>query len=79
MAIDKDHQGDFFDDYHNEDTSLIINKGVKQPPIVNPYLKKVFKKRPSIMTADEYMEGIQRGDTTVLSQAITLEIGRAHV
>ena len=72
MAIDKDHQGDFFDDYHNEDTSLIINKGVKQPPIVNPYHKKVFKKRPSIMTADEYMEGIQRGDTTVLSQAITL-------
>ena len=72
MAIDKEHQGDFFDDYHNEDTSLIINQGVKQPPIVNPYLKRVFKKRPAIKTADEYMEGIERGDTTVLSQAITL-------
>ena len=72
MAIDKSHQGDFFDDYHNEDSSLIINDGVKQPPIVNPYLKKVFKKRPAIKTVDEYMEGIQRGDTTVLSQAITL-------
>ena len=44
MTIDKSHQGDFFDDYHNEDTSLIINQGVKQPPIVNPYLKRVFKK-----------------------------------
>ena len=72
MAIDKSHQGDFFDDYHNEDSSLVINDGVKQPPIVNPYLKRVFKKRPAIKTADEYMEGIQRGDTTVLSQAITL-------
>ena len=72
MAIDKSHQGDFFDDYHNEDSSLIINDGVKQPPIVNPYLKNVYKKRPGIKTADEYMEGIERGDTTVLSQAITL-------
>ena len=72
MAIDKTHQGDFFDDYHNEDTKLIINDGVKQPPIVNPYLKRVFKKRPAVKTADEYMEGIVRGDTTVLSQAITL-------
>ena len=72
MAIDKTHQGDFFDDYHNEDSSLIINDGVKQPPIVNPYLKNVFKKRPAVKSVDEYMEGIQRGDTTVLSQAITL-------
>ena len=72
MAIDKTHQGDFFDDYHNEDTSLIINDGVKQPPIINPYLKKVFKKRPAIKSVDEYMEGIQRGDTTVRSPAITL-------
>ena len=37
MAIDKNHQGDFFDDYKNEDTKLVINEGVKQPPIVNPY------------------------------------------
>jgi LAO/AO transport system kinase len=72
MAIDKTHQGDFFDDYHNEDSSLIINDGVKQPPIVNPYLKRVFKKRPAVKSVDEYMEGILRGDTTVLSQAITL-------
>ena len=72
MAIDKSHQGDFFDDYKNEDSSLIINDGVKQPPIINPYLKKVFKKRPTIKTVDEYMEGIERGDTTILSQAITL-------
>ena len=27
MAIDKNHQGDLFDDYKNEDTKLVINEG----------------------------------------------------
>ena len=41
------HQGDFFEDYHNTgDSALIINDGVEQQPIVNPYLKKVS--RPGI-------------------------------
>ncbi len=67
-----EHQGDFFDDYKNEDSSLIVNAGVKQPPIMNPYVKKFYRKRPAILTADEYMEGILNGNTTILSQAITL-------
>ncbi|MBR4660333.1 MAG: methylmalonyl Co-A mutase-associated GTPase MeaB [Bacteroidales bacterium] len=67
-----EHQGDFFDDYKNEDSSLIVNAGVKQPPIMNPYVKKFYRKRPAILSADEYMEGILSGNTTILSQAITL-------
>ena len=70
--VNGDRQGDFFGDYHNEDTSLTVNAGVKQPPIMNPYIKKFYKKRPSILTADEYMDGILAGNTTMLSQAITL-------
>lgn len=70
MAIDKTHQGDFFPDYKNEDTSLVINEGVAQPPIVNPYLK--VRKKSSLLSVDEYMDGIVRGDTTILSKAITL-------
>lgn len=72
MAIDKTHQGDFFPDYDNADTKLAINEGVVQPPVVNPYITNVFKKKPAIRTVDEYMDGITRGDTTILSQAITL-------
>ena len=72
MAIDKTHQGDFFPDYDNKDTNLIINEGVAQPPIVNPYLKNVFKRKPSLLSVDQYMDGITRGDTTILSKAITL-------
>ena len=72
MAIDKSHQGDFFDDYHNEDTSLIINDGVKQPPTVNPYLKRVFKKRPGIKTVDEYMA--LADDKTGTTQIFDIEL-----
>lgn len=70
--MDASHQGDFFPDYDNKDTSLIINEGVERLPIVNPYITKVYKKKPSLRTVDEYMEGIEKGDTTILSQAITL-------
>lgn len=72
MAIDKTHQGDFFPDYENKETSLAINEGVAQPPIVNPYMKRVFKKKPSLLSVDEYMDGIIKSDTTILSRAITL-------
>lgn len=70
--MDASHQGDFFPDYDNKDTSLIINEGVERLPIVNPYITKVYKKKPALRTIDEYMAGIEKGDTTILSQAITL-------
>ena len=66
------HQGDFFPDYDNKDSSLIVNEGVKQPPIMNPYVKKFYRKKPETLSVDQYMEGITSGNTTILSQAITL-------
>ena len=65
-------QGDFFDDYANDDSALKVNGGIKQPPVINPYLKNRPPRRPPVKSVDEYMEGILAGDTTILSQAITL-------
>lgn len=65
-------QGDFFDDYHNDDSALGIQDGVAHPPAVNPYLDRVPKRRRGIQSADYYIDGIFRGDRTILSQAITL-------
>ncbi len=49
---------------------LTVNQGVSQPPVVNPYLKK---RRPRPMpSAAEMVEGILRGDMTMLSRAVTL-------
>lgn len=48
---------------------LNVNKGIEQPPPVNPYLKTKQKKTYSI---NEYVEGILKGDRSLLSQAVTL-------
>jgi len=51
---------------------LAVNKGIEQPSSVNPYLKlrRIPKKRR--LTVNEYVEGILKGDVTILSQAVTL-------
>ena len=49
---------------------LNVNKGISQPPIINPYLRKK-KKRPDFSPA-EFVEQILKGNITVLSQAVTL-------
>ncbi|MBQ2608526.1 MAG: methylmalonyl Co-A mutase-associated GTPase MeaB [Paludibacteraceae bacterium] len=49
---------------------LTVNQGVENLPSVNPYLS--FRRRKQTLTADEYFEGIRRGDMTILSQAVTL-------
>jgi len=51
---------------------LTVNKGVEQPSSVNPYLKlrRIPKKRR--LSVAEYVEGIVKGDVTILSQAVTL-------
>ncbi len=54
------------------DTALVVNEGVEQQPIINPYIKRFFKKKPALLSLDEYMAGITSGNTTILSQAITL-------
>jgi len=48
---------------------LQVNSGVEQPPTVNPYLKR--KQRPKL-TVNDYVEGIRKGNTAVLGQAVTL-------
>lgn len=48
---------------------LTVNSGVKQPPSVNPYLTR-RKKRT--IPASELVEGILKGDVTMLSRAVTM-------
>ena len=50
---------------------LTVNSGVNQPPIVNPYLSKRPRRKP-LPTVSELVEGILKGDVTVLSRAVTL-------
>lgn len=49
---------------------LTVNAGVSQPPAVNPYLKP--RRRRALPSAAELVEGILRGDITMLSRAVTL-------
>ena len=51
---------------------LTVNQGVEQPSIVNPYLSRFRKKRTRLFPAHEYVEGIIKGDVSMLSQAVTL-------
>lgn len=49
---------------------LNVNSGVKQPPSVNPYLKP--RRRRALPSADELVDGILKGNTMMLSRAVTL-------
>lgn len=49
---------------------LNVNSGVQQPPVVNPYLQPRRKK--ALPSAAELVEGILRGDITMLSRAVTM-------
>ena len=49
---------------------LTVNAGVQNLPSVNPYA--TFRRTKRTMTPDEYVEGILRGEMTILSQAVTL-------
>ena len=53
----------------SEYAGLQVNSGVVQPPIVNPYLKRARRRELSV---GEMVEGILKGDITILSQAVTL-------
>ena len=56
----------------SEFAGLTVNSGVEQPAIVNPYLRQMRKKRQKFLNAAEYVQGILKGDVSVLSQAVTL-------
>lgn len=54
-----------------EFAGLQVNQGVVQPSNINPYLKRAHFRRHE-MSVGEMVEGIVKGDVTILSQAVTL-------
>ena len=54
-----------------EFAGLTVNSGVGPVPVVNPYLKRGRFSRKKL-TADDYVEGILKGDSAILGQAVTL-------
>lgn len=52
-------------------SGLTVNSGVAQPPSVNPYLSARRKRKP-LPSVDDMVQGILRGDVTMLSRAVTL-------
>jgi len=63
----------------SEYAGLQVNSGVEQPSIINPYLKRNRFRRRELSVA-EMVEGIVKGDVTILSQAVTLveSVNPAH-
>lgn len=57
---------------NEEYKGLVVNKGIEQPASVNPYLKKRPKARKPELTVADFVEGILKGNITILSQAVTL-------
>jgi LAO/AO transport system kinase len=55
---------------HSKFKGLLVNKGVTQPPSVNPY--RVKRKKSRLLTSDEFVKEILSGNRVVLSQAVTL-------
>ena len=72
----KDHDANHNAIDHPENSaeyaSLTVNKGGAQPPMTNPYLKLKARPRRRNITAAEYVEGIRKGNVTMLGQAVTL-------
>lgn len=54
-------------------SALNIQKGITQPPTVNPdVIKRLNRGRKKKYSVEEYISGILSGNRTILSQAITL-------
>lgn len=49
---------------------LVVNVGIEQPSSVSPYLKRKPQKRQ--LSVSDFVEGIVKGNITILSQAVTL-------
>jgi len=60
------------DENKNNDSSLSVNEGVEQNSAINTKGLERFKNRSSILSLDEYVDGIKSGNRTILSRAITL-------
>ncbi|MFV0472035.1 MAG: methylmalonyl Co-A mutase-associated GTPase MeaB [Paludibacteraceae bacterium] len=60
-------------DHPENDTEykgLTVNKGISDAPTINPYANNRPKRK--ILTVQDYVSGILKGDITLLSQAVTL-------
>ncbi len=55
---------------NSEYKGLQVNSGVSSQPITNPYRRPV-RRRPQL-SASEYVEGILKGNVSILGQAVTL-------
>lgn len=55
---------------------LQVNSGVTSQPSVNPY-RRVHTRRPQL-TANDYVEGILKGNVSILGRAVTLVESRAE-
>lgn len=52
---------------------LNVNKGIEQPESVNnDSVKRFLQKRRNLLPVQEYVDGILKGDITLLSKAVTL-------
>ena len=47
---------------------LVVNAGIEQPSSVNPYLKNRPRRKKRELSVSDYVEGIVKGDVTVLSE-----------
>ena len=52
--------------------ALSVNKGVESLPSVNPYFKSRIRAKKRNLSVSEFVEGILKGDITILGQAVTL-------
>lgn len=48
---------------------LVVNAGIEQPSSVNPYLKNRPRRKKRELSVSDYVEGIVKGDVTVLRQS----------
>jgi len=49
---------------------LAVNDGVEPMPQVNPYA--TFRRKKQVFSVQDYVDGIRKGDVTMLSRAVTL-------
>lgn len=62
----------------NQYQGLRVNKGISDQPTVNPYLNNFKKFKRKVYTVSEYVEGILKGNITILGQAVTLIESSKH-
>ncbi|MBD5203608.1 MAG: methylmalonyl Co-A mutase-associated GTPase MeaB [Bacteroidales bacterium] len=62
----------------HEYKGLTVNSGVSSQPTVNPY-RKPNRARKRLLSAGEYVEGILKGNVSILGQAVTLVESTADI